>query len=809
MEKKFEQNLLVIKVTIEELISDSIVLIAESGKEGIKIAKKEKPDVIISDIIMPEMDGIEVCKRLRADEATKHIPIIIHTGSKTDTETRIQCLEAGAEVFLAKPIDAGELIAQINVLLRIKEAEDKLREERKVLDDGIKKRTNELQEVNKKLQQDIKERMKAEQELLESEKHFKTLFNLMIDPVVIIDSKGTFVEITDRIAELTGLKREDFIGTNFLKSKITSAKYKAILIKNLAKRMMGIKVAPYEIEILSADGKKMPFEINAAKIDYKGIPADMVVFRDIKDRKKAEKALLESEQLNRTIIENSPIGISVRDKNGTLILFNKVWQKLWGFSEKDVSAYRQKRNMLVFDEKDSYLHDHLDEIKKVYSEGGQYFIQEIKLSKSEKNKAEWISQYFYAIKNENGNVERVVILTEDITKRMKADGELKKYHDHLEELVKERTEKLEQEIADRKLIEDKLRQYHDHLEELVEQRTLSLQKSEEKYRGVYENMHLGIYRTTPDGKILMVNPALLKMLKFNSFEELQLRNLEEEGYYEKNRRTEFKQEINKHKQIRGFESIWLTSDGRKIFVRENTKAFYDKEGNIKYYEGTVENITDRIKVEEELKINRERLKTANSILRHDITNDLVVIKSALDIYREEQDGTMLEEIEKRVERSIDTIQKQRDQEKFLHAHADLDEYDIEKVAHNFIKSYPSMKINISGSGKVYADYALYSIFENIINNAAKHSNTDTLDIDISYENEYCVIKFADNGIGIPDEIKDKIFDEGYHFGKAGHTGIGLYIVRRTVEEYDGEVFVEDNNPQGTVLVIRLKRTIER
>jgi len=138
----------------------------------------------------------------------------------------------------------------------------------------------------------------------------------------------------------------------------------------------------------------------------------------------------------------------------------------------------------------------------------------------------------------------------------------------------------------------------------------------------------------------------------------------------------------------------------------------------------------------------------------------------------------------------------------------LDEYDLEKVTHNFINSYPSMKINITGSGKVYADNALYSIFENIINNAAKHSNTETLDINISYENDYCVIRFADRGIGIPDGIKDKIFNEGYHFGKAGHTGIGLYIVRRTVEEYGGEVFVEDNKPKGAVFVVRLRRAIE-
>jgi len=54
-----------------------------------------------------------------------------------------------------------------------------------------------------------------------------------------------------------------------------------------------------------------------------------------------------------------------------------------------------------------------------------------------------------------------------------------------------------------------------------------------------------------------------------------------------------------------------------------------------------------------------------------------------------------------------------------------------------------------------------------------------------------------------------IFDEGFHYGESGHTGIGLYIVKRTIEEYDGEVLVEDNKPHGAIFVIRLKKAIEK
>jgi len=69
--------------------------------------------------------------------------------------------------------------------------------------------------------------------------------------------------------------------------------------------------------------------------------------------------------------------------------------------------------------------------------------------------------------------------------------------------------------------------------------------------------------------------------------------------------------------------------------------------------------------------------------------------------------------------------------------------------------------------------------------------------------------FSDYGISIPADLKYKIFEEGFSYGKAGHTGIGLYIVQKTVDDYDGFVHVEDNKPNGAVFVVRLRKTIER
>jgi len=141
--------------------------------------------------------------------------------------------------------------------------------------------------------EDITERKKAEEELEESRSHFQMLFNVMVDPVVIVDEKGEILEITNTVQEITGFKKEELLGKNFMRTNIVTARSKAILIKNLVKRMMGMKIAPYEVEILTKDGKKIPIEVNAVKIDYMRKPADMVVFRDLTERKKVEKRIKE------------------------------------------------------------------------------------------------------------------------------------------------------------------------------------------------------------------------------------------------------------------------------------------------------------------------------------------------------------------------------------------------------------------------------------------------------------------------------------------------------------------------------------
>lgn len=142
----------------------------------------------------------------------------------------------------------------------------------------------------------------------------------------------------------------------------------------------------------------------------------------------------------------------------------------------------------------------------------------------------------------------------------------------------------------------------------------------EWYRSLFENVPVGVYRTTPDGRILMASPVLVRMLGYGSFEELAERNLEKEGYEPGYTRSRFKELLERDGTVLGIESAWKRRDGTVIFVRENARAVIGPRGGILYYEGTAEDISDRHEAEAEAARAREYLRTVlNSV------NDIIVV----------------------------------------------------------------------------------------------------------------------------------------------------------------------------------------
>jgi two-component system, sensor histidine kinase and response regulator len=135
----------------------------------------------------------------------------------------------------------------------------------------------------------------------------------------------------------------------------------------------------------------------------------------------------------------------------------------------------------------------------------------------------------------------------------------------------------------------------------------ALQESQRAYRDLFENAPIGIYRTTPDGMIVMANPALVEMLGYRSVEELLDWNLTNDGVHADYDRAAFKALLDRFGEVRNLEGAWRRRDGTTLFVNENARRVDDGNGVV-YYEGTVEDITQRRMTEEELRRSREEYR---------------------------------------------------------------------------------------------------------------------------------------------------------------------------------------------------------
>ncbi len=116
-----------VKLLSAHLTGDGFAtLAAYNGEQALHMAAREKPDVILLDIMMPDLDGFEVTRRLKADPYTHHIPVVLVT-SLDGSDNRVKGLDAGADEFLTKPINSTELLARVRALQRMKQMQDELR----------------------------------------------------------------------------------------------------------------------------------------------------------------------------------------------------------------------------------------------------------------------------------------------------------------------------------------------------------------------------------------------------------------------------------------------------------------------------------------------------------------------------------------------------------------------------------------------------------------------------------------------------------------------------------------------------------
>ena len=133
----------------------------------------------------------------------------------------------------------------------------------------------------------------------------------------------------------------------------------------------------------------------------------------------------ESEQISHTVLEHSPVGITVRSRNGELLFYNPAWLRIWGLDVDQVTDQEARSQQLAFGQRYPYLSSYTDAVNAIFEKGGELFVPEVPAQRQDNGEKIWISQYLYALKDAQGQVDKVVVMTQDVTQRFKTQEVLK------------------------------------------------------------------------------------------------------------------------------------------------------------------------------------------------------------------------------------------------------------------------------------------------------------------------------------------------------------------------------------------------
>ncbi len=140
-----------------------------------------------------------------------------------------------------------------------------------------------------------------------------------------------------------------------------------------------------------------------------------------------------------------------------------------------------------------------------------------------------------------------------------------------------------------------------------------LKKQESSYRSLFNNLPVGIFRTDKDGRFIMANPAFLEQFRVADFEQIRGKTLTNAGIQPVHKRDKINDKLREEGEIIGYESEWITEEGERIFFKENIKVTYDAHGEVAYYEGSVEDITQRKQTDHLLKKQLDDMMLLNQI----------------------------------------------------------------------------------------------------------------------------------------------------------------------------------------------------
>ena len=260
------------------------------GAEGLDLAHSFGPDVVVSDVVMPVVGGLELCRRLKEDPRTAHVPVLLISGIRKSDDAGMEGLYAGADDYLDLPFKNEELFVKVARLV---------------------------------------ERHRIGQAIRESEARYRELFENANDIIYTHDLQGNFTSLNRSGERITGYSREETMRMNV-------ADVIAPEFLDLAREMIAHKAAEhvstvYEIDIISKKGRRVRLEVSTRLIFRDGKPVGVQgIARDLTERKYSEEALRETQAFFNSFMDNSPAVAFMKDHTGRYVYVNKPFERLFG-----------------------------------------------------------------------------------------------------------------------------------------------------------------------------------------------------------------------------------------------------------------------------------------------------------------------------------------------------------------------------------------------------------------------------------------------------------------------------------------------
>lgn len=311
---------------------------AENGKVALDMARLHPPDMIISDILMPVMDGYTLCRQWKTDDRLKHIPFVFYTATYTEPKDEHFALSLGAERFIIKPQEPDILMNILKEVVANKYIAKKVAPS--PLGDDMEFFRQHNEQLFKKLEKKMLDLEIANQKLKIMEENYRLSFEHVSDVIYVINTDLNFVSISPSVEGILGIKPQEIIGRpiSYLKNFLAPDSYdQALNDAHLIFR--GETISSVIYRFIAKDGAVKYGEVSGSPVIRDGKTIGLIsVARDITDRKLAEDQLRQSEKRYRELYDFLPIPVYEMDLEANITSANRAIYETFGGAEKDLET---------------------------------------------------------------------------------------------------------------------------------------------------------------------------------------------------------------------------------------------------------------------------------------------------------------------------------------------------------------------------------------------------------------------------------------------------------------------------------------